>query len=708
MGDSRGGPGIQVGIQLGRRAFIKAAGASGAGLILCYYLPGGSIPAVAQVPAETLDPLLVPKYQAPLLVPPAMPRAGTITRTGGKPVDYYEISMRQFRQQILPASLPETTVWGYGPVSTPGRRGTFVHHAPSLTIESRWDRPVRIKWVNELVDGGGHYLPHLLPVDPTLHWANPPGGTAGRDSRPTFSQTPGPYRGPVPIVTHVHGASGVGDESDGYSEAWFLPDASDIPFGYVTEGTWYDFFAGKAQASYGATWGPGYAVYQYPNDQRESTLWYHDHTLGMTRLNVYAGPAGFFLVRGGPGGAKAIVDSRSGAAAVLPSPAPKEGDRFPSNKTYYEIPIAVQDRSFKPDGSLFYPDTRAFFDGISGGYLPEGLFSPIWNPEFFGEMLMANGNTWPFHVVEQRRYRLRFLNGCQSRFLILDFGAIPGIEVWQLGNEGGFLTAPVDLTADHGNRVLLGLAERADLIVDFTDVPLGRHVLRNVGPDEPFGGGVPGVDFEAADPRTTGQVLEFRVVPPVAPDPSTPPRYLVLPPIAPLPQATRTRPLALIEVAATGRSEEGELAEEVEGPVEALLGSVVDGLLVERHWADPVSENPNVGDTEMWEIYNTTADAHPMHLHEIAFEVLGREGLVLDEEGEVSLPIRATGVTAPAEPWETGFKDTVIAYPGQVTRLRATFLNPGQFVWHCHVVEHEDNEMMRPYRIGPVQPGQPE
>ena len=251
------------------------------------------------------------------------------------------------------------------------------------------------------------------------------------------------------MVTHVHGSVGVGDESDGYAEAWYLPAAGNIPTGYASEGTWYDFFAGKATRSYGASWGPGYATFQYPNSQRASTIWYHDHTLGMTRLNVYAGPAGFFLIRGGPAGDKAVLDSRSGTTAVLPGPAPKAGDKFPSNKTYYEIPIAVQDRSFNADGSLFYPDTREFFDGLTGPYIPDGEFSPIWNPEFFGNMIIANGNTWPFQVVEQRRYRLRFLNGCQSRFLILDFGNIPGVEVWQIGNEGGFLAAPVNLSADH-------------------------------------------------------------------------------------------------------------------------------------------------------------------------------------------------------------------------------------------------------------------
>ena len=141
----------------------------------------------------------------------------------------------------------------------------------------------------------------------------------------------------MPIVTHVHGAVGVGDESDGYAEAWYLPAAGKIPAGYATEGTWYNFFASKAATAHGVTWGSGFAIFQYPNANRASTVWYHDHVLGMTRLNVYAGPAGFYIIRGGPDGDDAVLDSRSGMPAVLPGPAPKENDEFRPNKTYYEI-----------------------------------------------------------------------------------------------------------------------------------------------------------------------------------------------------------------------------------------------------------------------------------------------------------------------------------------------------------------------------------
>jgi FtsP/CotA-like multicopper oxidase with cupredoxin domain len=687
-----------------RRTFVAWVGGAGAGFYLFGRLPGLSAPAaLAQVPGGSLDPTTVPKYQTPLLIPPVMPKADTIVRRG-QTVDYYEISMKQFAQQILPAGLPATTVWGYGAVKSASASGLLLHNAPSLTIEAQVNRPVRVKWINDLQDAHGDYLPHLLPVDPTLHWANPPGGVTGRDTRPTFTETPGPYTGPVPMVTHVHGAVGVADDSDGYAEAWYLAAAKNIPPGYARNGTWFRFFAAKAAGSYGVGWPPGSAVFQYPNENRASTIWYHDHALGMTRLNVYAGPAGFYLIRGGPAGDDAVIDSRSNTQAVLPGPAPTANDPFPPDKSYYEIPIAIQDRSFNADGSLFYPDSRVFFDGIVHGYIPEGEFSPIWNPEFFGNTIMVNGNTWPFLTVERRRYRFRFLDGCQSRFLILDFGGIPGVEVWQIGNEGGFLAAPVNLTAAHDNRLLMALAERADVIVDFTNVPVGNYVLANVGPDEPFGGGIPGDDFDVADPDTTGQILQFRVVPAVGVDDSTPPQFLRLPAITPLPAATVTRQLALIEEASEGADEEGE---EVEGPVEALLGTVAAGVWTERKWMDPVTENPAVGATEVWEIYNTTADAHPMHIHEIAFEVVNREGLVLNAEGEVAEPIQLDGTITAPESWESGFKDTVIAYPGQVTRLKAHFTSPGQFVWHCHIVEHEDNEMMRPYRIGPPQPGQP-
>ena len=654
-----------------RRAFLKIE----RGGALALYVggrSGGAEVFAAPIPGGTLAPGSIDKFVRPLVIPPAMPRSGT---------NSYAIAVRQFTQEILPPPLPQTTVWGYGAAAS---GPTFNY--PSFTIETTRGTPVTVTWINELTDSSGNFRAHLLPVDPTLHWANPPGGTTGRDSRPEFATTPGRYTGPVPIVTHVHGMEAVQDWSDGYAEAWFLPAATDIPAGFATVGTWFDFFMGKA-GPLGTTWGPGRATFRYPNSQRPSTAWYHDHTLGMTRLNVYAGPAGFYIIRSDDPADNPTV-AGNGGAAVLPGPAPQLGDE--TGTRYYEIPIAIQDRSFGSDGALFYPDTRAFFDGFSGPFIPDSDVSPIWNPEFFGNCIVVNGRTWPVLDVEPRRYRFRVLNGCQARFLILSFDD-PAVEVWQIGSEGGFLRQPAKVT-----ELLMGPAERADLIVDFAGVKFGKGVtLRNRGPDSPFGGG----GFRPADPLTTGRVMLFRVnqaVPAGFVDPSTPPGQLVMPP-APALSATRTRSLALLELAAE--------PPEPDIPIEARLGTFdpTAGLpagVTFLRWEDPETENPDLGDTETWELYNFTEDAHPIHVHEVLFEVANRQRI----DKRTGRPIQPPRGPTPTE---NGYKDTVIAYPGEVTRIRMRFSSQGQYVWHCHIVEHEDNEMMRPYRIGPVQPGQP-
>jgi len=638
-----------------RRRFLKIGGLSGAGLLLPF--KGLVKRAFAQLPGGTLPPGDIPKYVTRLVVPPAMP--GVF----GPNKDRYRIAVRQFQQQILPPGFPPTAVWSYGSVDYPG---TFNY--PAFTIEARWNKTVQVQWRNELVGASGNFLPHLLPVDQTLHWANPPGGNAGRDTRPIFASTPGRYRGPVPLVTHVHGAHTT-EDSDGFAEAWYLPEARNIPAGYARTGTYYDTF----KARYGHDWAPGTATFRYRNDQRATTLWYHDHTLGMTRLNVYAGPAGFYLLRGGPD--DVVLDSRTNMPAILPGPAPGVGAN--PFGTYYEVPIAIQDRSFNADGSLFYPDTREFFDGWPGPYIPDSDVSPIWNPEAFFNTMVVNGRTWPYLEVEQRRYRFRFLNGCNSRFLILKFDD-KRVDTWQIGAEGGFLPAPVHVNdldvGGLGGVLLMGLAERADVIVDFTRVPVNKSVLlTNLGPDEPFGG----FPTPAADRKTTRQVMRFRVVPSKNADTSTPPQYLQLPTITPLVETT-TRQVSLNE----------EVSRHFDGPIAAKLGTVGgDGSGFPLSWMEPVTENPALGATEVWEMFNFTEDAHPIHIHVVQFQVVNRE------------PIDGGPIRGP-EPWETGFKDTVISYPGEITRVRATFDIPGLFVWHCHIVEHEDNEMMRPYQIG--------
>jgi spore coat protein A len=650
---------------LTRLEFLKRGGVVGAALYVSPRFLGSAVAAPSSI---GLDPASISKYALPLVIPPAMPRTPDDRLPKGllKNVDYYEIAVRQFQQQILPPGLPHTTVWGHGSVN---HTGTFNY--PAFTIEARTDKPVRVKWINGLVDANGNYLPHLLPVDPTLHWANPPGGKDGRDMRPFFESTPGPYTGPVPMVTHLHGGHNT-EESDGYAEAWYLPVARNIPPRFADVGSYYKQFRQKFEETWHQPWDRGTAVFQYENDQRPSTLWFHDHVLGMTRVNVYAGPAGFYVVRGG------LDDLAEG---VLPGPAPELGD--PPGTRYYEIPIVVQDRSFKTDGSLFYPPSREFFDGFDGPYIPTSDISPIFNPEFFGNTIVVNGRTWPVLQVEPRRYRFRFMNGCNSRFVILKIvgdslaerPAEPAIPFWQIGTEGGFLPAPVQL-----DQLLMALAERADVIVDFTGLTPGTELfLINEGPDEPFGGGVAGTDFPPADPGTTGQVMKLVVVPLASRDTSVPPDELRLPRFTPLGVATNTRKVSLNE-------DVSHVLPDV-GPREAQLGTVNDdGTPNPLDWHEPITENPDLNAVEVWEIHNFTEDAHPIHIHEVQFQVVDRQPF----EGDAR----------PPEAWETGFKDMVIAYPDEITRVKALFDLPGRYAWHCHIVEHEDNEMMRPYTVG--------
>lgn len=651
---------------------------------------GLSLPVSADpVPGGTLDPTSIPKYQQ------SLPLVETMPKTSSTSIDYYEIAVKALQQQVLPASLPKTTLFGYGSLVD----NVFTY--PGRTFEATVNRPVRVKWINALMDRHGRFVPHFLPIDQTLHWANPPmdcleDPMGASDCR---GQAQGPYTGPVPIVTHLHGAH-VGPMSDGYPEAWYLPDAVDIPESYARQGTRFGQIGGVPVAA-------GAATYEYPNDQRATTLWYHDHSLGMTRVNVYAGLAGFYILRGGASGA---------TNGFLPG-------------GQYEIPLLIQDRSFNADGSLFYPSGRAFFEGLETAqldipFIPDTALdgdrsdvSPIWNPEFFGNTMVVNGRTWPVLEVEKRRYRFRVLNGSDSRFLILQMAkggptarpAVRALSFWQIGADGGFLRAPAKL-----DELLIAPAERADVVVDFSGFPVGTELhLINVGPDEPFGGGRAPDDFDYADPGTTGQVMKLKVVARVGPERSTPPQLLALAPLRPLGPASRVRRLSLNEdesqTVCVVTNDAGDIVQAPcsdpdavpFGPTSARLGTLdPDGNPVPRAWMDGITENPRRGATEIWEIYNFTADAHPIHIHLVQFEVLNRQRLVVDADGMSEPPARLVRGVLPPEPWERGTKDTVVAYPGQVTRLKARFDLPGLFVWHCHILSHEDNEMMRPYCVG--------
>lgn len=750
-------------------------------------------PSFAQaLPGGTLDPLAIPKYVTPLVIPPVMNNAGA--------TNVYDISVREFYQQILPAGFPPTKVWSYGPAADPvpavAPAANSQFNYPAYTIETTTGTAVSVKWQNELVaidpitkfpypvgDINRVSLPHLLPVDQTLHWANPPAtGCMMGDPNRTDCATanPAPYMGPVPLVTHVHGAH-VDPHSDGYPEAWWLPAASNVickeldPVNgnYDCGGRLFDDANGHLPGN------SGFADYLYRNNQPATTLWYHDHSLGMTRSNVYAGPAGFWLIRGGM--YDGAIDGVTGLPAMLPGPAPVAGQDVvslntpgnPVRNAIREIPVVIQDRSFNADGSLFYPDTRAFFDGFLGPYIPDPVpnfldifsdISPIWNPEAFFNTMVANGTTWPTFQVAPAKYRLRLLNGCNSRFLNLAIFKVQKLlkkeqynaelSMYQIGAEQGFLPKPVEIRTGFatpllGNGVmparlkaattqqalLMGLAERADVVVDFSGFPDGT-VFRmiNTAPDAPFGG-FPDIP---SDPATTGQVMEF-VVNSALLQPTdamtTSPLNLVLNAEPTLGASTVTRQVSLNEeesatvcvdannvvipdvTPATAPIPCGGLGVPA-APKAALLGTVdlttpAMPLGIPLKWTDEsgvstptpvtlqsgavltvnVTETPVLGSTETWEMYNFTVDAHPIHLHLVRFQVVNRE--IFDPL--FGIP----GTITPPEPWETGYKDTVIAYPGQITRVKATFDIAGLYVWHCHIVEHEDNEMMRPYVVVP-------
>jgi len=765
------------------------------GAFLCF--TGGPAFAQTYVPGGTLDPTTIPKYVIPLVIPPEMPKS----TASPAPAADYDIAVRQFQQQILPGGIwgssfpnpaggapvgpfPPTTVWSYGRAEDPPPDSSGIGGAvgvapaqnssfnyPALTVENTSNVVTTVRWINGLVDAAGNYLPHLLPVDQTLHWANPPNANCIMgDPNRTDCETavPTPYTGPVPIVTHVHGAH-VQPHSDGYPEAWWLPAANNIPAGYALRGSNY----GQADNTNTV---PGSAYFSYENTQPAATIWFHDHALGMTRLNVYAGPAGFWLIRGG---------AHDTAAGVLPGPAPTLAGGDPNfNATVRaairEVPIVIEDRSFNTDGSLFYPQDRTFFDGFTGPYIggtgtPAGPsdMSGIWNPEAFFNTMVVNGNTWPKFEVAPARYRLRLLNGCNSRTLNLslfvvssDPDGIPGnaddvlgaeVPIYQIGGDQGFLpnvvkivtgsvttlpgdgTVPAAVAAPDARQALLMMsAERADVIVDFSGMANGTRIrMINTAPDAPFGGfpAPPFLPGDVADALTSGQVMDF-IVDNALTQPGDAtcmlPKNIVLPAEGPLGAPNNTRKLSLNEMssdqvcveidamtgaivgtlfstfagdpnflgncAAAATTVPGNLPQPM-GPRQALVGVVTtDGVgnvvALPKRWGDAITETPLLNSTEVWEIHNTTADAHPIHLHQVAFQVIEREDL--DPAALALGNLVPTGVTYPALPNESGYKDTVASYPGQITRIKAKFDIAGLYVWHCHIIEHEDNEMMRP------------
>lgn len=486
---------------------------------------------------------------------------------------YYEVHMKEFFHQFH-SQLPPTRVWGY--------EGQY----PGPTIEVEEGECTHILWLNDLPDK------HFLPIDRTLH-----GSGHGMPE--------------VRTVVHVHGAS-VDPESDGYPDAWY------------TNGF------GKC--------GPRFSqkVYKYPNKQRPAMLWYHDHALGITRLNVYAGLAGLYIIRN--------EEERS---LNLPS-------------GVYEIPLVIQDKSFNDDGSLFYPST------VDAPDPPPDFPDVSITPGFSGNTIIVNGKAWPYLEVEQRKYRFRVLNGSNERFYRMKLDN--GLSFIQIGTDGGLLPRPY-----RTDEIVIAPAERCDLVIDFTNQPVGTSITLLNTARTPF-------DFGAEpDPATDGRIMQFRVIERTSEDTSTVPQILTNVPRMDEFEVVRTRDIAFNVTT---------------DHYNRLLF-----LLNNHDYMDGVTEDPAVGETECWRIINPGAGVHPFHVHQIQFQILDKipfDTAAYTQTGR----IRYTGEPELPSPGERGWKDTVQAYPGYVTRLLVRF-GPytGRYVYHCHILEHEDHDMMRPFDV---------
>jgi spore coat protein A len=557
-------------------------------LIIILFFTFGIPTAKAQL---LLDPKAQPRFVNPLPVPSIIDG-----RNGGT----FTIDINQFDQWlglINPISQQRlvTKVWGYN--------GSY----PGPSILARKNVPLNVFWHNKLVNGNDQPLPHLLPIDRSIDWA--------------FANDPNWQSYGVPIVTHVHGGH-TESASDGLPDNWYTPN-----------------FARK---------GPGFTKgdidpYRYDNDQEAATIWYHDHALGVTRLNVYAGLAGYYLITDN----NEINLQSTGKLPVAP----------------YDLGLAIQDRMFTSTGQLFYPMS---FEEEESGILPE----------VFGDFILVNGMTWPVLDVEPRQYRFRMLNGSDSRFYNLFLSS--GQQLIQIGSDQGFLYSPFAM-----NQMLLAPGERKDIILDFSDPMLwGQTIILKNNAKTPYPRG------EAPDPQTTGRIMAFRINKPLDTNyPLTSLPATLRSPIVPLQTDLAPRRLILYET------------EDEYGRIMPILGTVDDGMLGFR---DELTENPALNSTEVWELYNETVDAHPIHLHLVSMQMISRQKFVarVNEENGKPSNIRLVGQPKLPGPDEQGWKDTWVTYPGEVTRVIAKFDRPGLYVWHCHILSHEEHDMMRPFFVG--------
>lgn len=583
-----------------------------------------------------LDSSRIPKYKSELTIPPVFQPCCEFNSDRSKCILTYDVDMVEIETQMLPEDFPTTRGYAYGGIVYDEESccGRYAASIPGPTFEANTDEEVLVRWHNKLDK------PHILPVDPTLHWANP--NNMEMPNEPFKCYPPGYSLAqyPIPTVVHLHGGETPG-RYDGFPDAWFTHD-------------------GKLGEAYESN------EYLYLNKQQSSTLFYHDHALGITRLNVYAGLSGFYILK------DPNNDLDNCAYSVLPSGP-------------YEIPLMIQDKTFNKDGSLYF---SAKGDSAS---------HPYWRRFFYGNTNVVNGKVWPNLDVEKTAYRFQIVNAANARFY--KFKLSNGQKIIQIGSDGGYLEHPVWL-----DELLLAPAERADIIIDFSQMQMHEEVvLLNVTEDD------------QTDPDTTGQVMRFRV----KYNSCQPP--LCLPDkLNHIPKLTETVPKRVVVLNAVNK----------DGKVDMLM-------LNGQTWIAPVSEKPLIGSTQIWEIVNIATGPHPIHIHLVDSQVVNRQEIDRDRYAAQWLEINGPPpfdhptqvvdpedylIGDPIQPLanETGWKDTVVCPPGQVTRLILplfpSILNPEcvkvgvnyfpfdptefpGYVWHCHMLDHEDNEMMRPMQV---------
>jgi spore coat protein A, manganese oxidase len=565
------------------------------------------------------------KWIDPVPVPPVAVTKHNSTYSSW--ADYYEITMTAHTHKFNSSLRKAATVWTYG------QGDTAVYLGPTVVATS--NRPVVIKWINQLPTKLNKF-PLKDSIDPTLPGSDVPTGAA---------------------IPHLHGGP-TAARFDGTPDQWWTADGK-TGMDFVTD------------------------TFIYLNNLPATLLWYHDHTMGATRLKPYLGLAAGYLV----------FDNNDDGNTI-------GGQKVPSGYGKYHLPLVLQDKEFNADGTLFYPT-----QGISATH-------PIWVPEFFGDTPVVNGKAYAYLDAQPRRYRLRFLNGSQARFYNFHFN-MNGTDLpfWVIGSEGGLLPAPVEKTEQ-----LIAPGERFDVIVDLTGVPLGSVIMLTNDAPAPYPMGDPAND-------AMPELLKIKVntkVPNNDRDRTVPPAQLRLQPI---PRLTPTWNLPPRDVVLK------ENADANDKPVEVLLNGY--------HFMDPVTDFVKLGTTETWQWINLTRDAHPMHTHLFMFQVLNRQKFDVNaytsdwqaylDSGrnpalKPNLDIYLIGDPIPPDPEETGFKDTVKAYPSldpndasysYVTRVRARIEVPvtslldfdyktgsfGKWVYHCHILEHEENDMMRPFVV---------